>query len=105
MNLYAGNAAVDARFGLHHWPLFQIGAGNGPLGGPSSPDKGYSNVRSANPNPKPNPNPNSNPDSHLQSCPQPNPNPNPNPNQVRSDSLVRWMGYAAVAYGAKGLNW
>jgi len=67
MNLYAGNAAADSRFGLHHWPLFQIGGGNGPLDGPNSPDKGRSNVR--------------------------------------SDSLVRWMGYAAVAYGAKGLNW
>ena len=49
----------------------------------------------ANPDPNPDLNPN----------PSRNPNPNPNPNQVRSDSLVRWMGYAAVAYGAKGLNW
>lgn len=24
---------------------------------------------------------------------------------VRSDSLVRWMGYGALAYGATGLNW
>ena len=45
MNLNAGNAAVDARFGLHHWPLFQIGGGNGPLDGSKSPDKGHSNVR------------------------------------------------------------
>ena len=67
MNLNAGNAAVDARFGLHHWPLFQIGGGNGPLDGPSSPDAGRQNVR--------------------------------------SDSLVRWMAYSAIAYGAKGLNY
>ena len=29
----------------------------------------------------------------------------PPANNVRSDSLVRWMGYAALAYGATGLNW
>ena len=52
MNLYAGNAAVDARFGLHHWPLFQIGGGNGPLDGPNSPDKGHSNVRGTNSSPQ-----------------------------------------------------
>ena len=77
MNLYAGNAAVDARFGLHHWPLFQIGAGNGPLDGPSSPDKGYSNVRSSNPSPNPSPHPNPSPDPNLNRNPNPNPNPDP----------------------------
>lgn len=68
MNGYAGNAVVDARFSLQHWPLFWVGMGPiGALNGTASPDNG---TRS-----------------------------------VRSDSLVRWMAYSAIAYGAKGLNW
>ncbi|KAL1524011.1 hypothetical protein AB1Y20_018926 [Prymnesium parvum] len=70
---YQSNAFADMRFGLEHWPLFQVGAGNGPLNWtngtsrPVPPDAGGTNVR--------------------------------------SDSLVRWMVYAAIAYGARGLNY
>ena len=68
MGGYATNAWMDARFGLHSWPLFNMGAGNGPINSSSvSPDRGYHNTR--------------------------------------SDSLVRFMAYAAVAYGAKALNY
>ena len=67
MNAYAGNAVDDARFGLHHWPLFHVGDGGSKWPGDPNPDNGTTNVR--------------------------------------SDSLVRWMAYAAIAYGAKGLNW
>ena len=68
LGAYAANAWVDARFGLHSWPLFNVGAGNGRLDNHSvSPDAGRKNVR--------------------------------------SDSLVRFMVYSAVAYGAKGINY
>ncbi len=67
MNANANNAWVDARFGLQSWPLFQVGAGNGPLDGRTNPDNATANVR--------------------------------------SDSLVRWMVYSAVAYGATALNY
>jgi hypothetical protein len=67
------NAFVDMRFGLDHWPLFNLGGGNGPLnwtngtGRVIDPDTGRRNVR--------------------------------------SDSLVRWMAYSAIAFGAKALNY
>lgn len=67
------NAFYDMRFGLDHWPLFNVGGGNLPLhwtNGTNTtvdPDFGIPNVR--------------------------------------SDSLVRWMAYSAVAFGAKALNW
>jgi hypothetical protein len=70
---YEDNAFVDMRFGLDHWPLFNVGGGNLPLhwkNGTNTtvdPDLGIPNVR--------------------------------------SDSLVRWMAYSAVAFGAKALNW
>jgi hypothetical protein len=67
------NAFVDARFGLDHWPLFNVGSGNAPLPpSPHAPASGNYDEGTRN---------------------------------VRSDSLVRWMAYAAVAFGAKGLNW
>ena len=66
MDANAGNALVDARFGLDSWPLFQLGSGNGPLDG-GDPDNNTINVR--------------------------------------SDSLVRFMAYSAVAYGATALNY
>ena len=64
LNRHATNMLVDFRFGLQSWPLFLVGAGNGPLNS-SNPDKGRGNIR--------------------------------------SDSLVRWAAYSAVAFGAKGL--
>eukprot|EP01043_Picozoa_sp_COSAG02_P019481 COSAG02_NODE_940_length_15773_cov_5.301263_8_plen_1082_part_00 len=64
-NSYMSNAAVDTRFDLHHWPLFNMGAGTS--NDTSNRDLGRDNVR--------------------------------------SDSLVRWQIYAAIAYGAKGLNY
>ena len=64
-NLNALNALHTKRYGLHSWPLFHVGCGNGPFNS-------------------------SNPDNATDS--------------VRSDSLVRFMIYSAVAYGAKALN-
>ena len=67
------NAFVDTRFGLDHWPLFNVGGGNAPLPpAPGAPADGNYDRGTSN---------------------------------VRSDSLVRWMVYSAVAFGAKGLNW
>jgi hypothetical protein len=70
---YQDNAFYDMRYGLEHWPLFNLGGGNLPLnwtngtGHVINPDTGIRNVR--------------------------------------SDSLVRWMAYSAIAFGAKGLNY
>jgi hypothetical protein len=94
----ANNALVDARFGLHSWPLFQLGAGNGPLHGRASPDNGTMNVRSESLISYHVPRGGCAPIRLLSSLPC-------DTWQVRSDSLVRWMVYSAVAYGAKGLNY
>ena len=71
---YEENAFYDMRFGLDHWPLFNIGGyGNGPLNW-------------------------TNGTGHLI-------DPDLDRRNVRSDSLIRWMGYSAIAFGAKALNY
>eukprot|EP01043_Picozoa_sp_COSAG02_P051924 COSAG02_NODE_5526_length_4257_cov_3.577099_4_plen_780_part_00 len=67
------NAFYDMRFGLDHWPLFNVGGGNGPL--------------------------------HWKNGTNTTVDPDFGRPNVRSDSLVRWMAYSAVAFGAKALNW
>ena len=70
---YEDNAFNDMRFGLDHWPLFNVGGGNLPLRWKNGTSK-YVDPDFGIPN-------------------------------VRSDSLVRWMAYSAVAFGARALNW
>lgn len=70
---YQDNAFNDMRFGLHHWPLFMVGQGNGPLN--------WTNGSSTQV-----------PPDFIS-------------RNLRSDSLVRWMAYSAIAFGAKALNY